>query len=154
MRRNARRSLAEFGRRLSGHPRHQNIPLHILLTHSLHGRIPLDDSQLLALSLALSAIGLVLLFLLSNSLQPSPVAPWQISGAEVGKTVLVKGTINGFYKTSSFASFSLCSSGCIKVTDFASNSRLQNGRRASVEGTVREYKGELGITASVIEVTG
>jgi len=112
----------------------------------------LEDSQLLAFCLFFAVLGVMALFFLSLSLKPVEKSLNGLSGEDVGKIVLVKGMVSSVFQGSSFNSFDLCYSNCVKIMDFKKAFSVRQGWRVAVEGSVKEYNGELEIIAGSVEV--
>jgi hypothetical protein len=75
-----------------------------------------------------------------------------LSGEDVGKLVLVKGSVSDLFEGNSFNSFRLCAGVCVKIIDFKKMPGVKQGRWVAVEGTVKEYNGDLEVDADSIEV--
>jgi DNA/RNA endonuclease YhcR with UshA esterase domain len=116
----------------------------------------MNDSELLKISFLASAIGLILLFIVSSSSHPSLVKISEISYDDVGKTVVIKGEIVSKKVHEDGHIFLDVSddTGKIKVVLFDSlvdklseekGSNLEIGRSIEVKGKVDEYRGSLKI---------
>ena len=113
----------------------------------------MKDETLFLLSLFFSALGILALFFLSKNSEAMAVKPDEISGELVGKIVRVAGTVEGVNAARSFHSFDLCLFKCVKVVDFYRKAPPpERGAFVSVEGLVKEYRGELEVIADSIEV--
>ncbi|MFH1056866.1 MAG: OB-fold nucleic acid binding domain-containing protein [Candidatus Micrarchaeota archaeon] len=112
----------------------------------------MDDKTLLVTSLFFALTGIIVLFLLSKNLQPIEVSLDSLSGEDVGKFVLVKGTVRSFYSGEKLNSFDLCYGSCVKIVDFERKQRVSNGFFVSIEGRVSEFEGSLEVVADSVEV--
>ena len=112
----------------------------------------MNDETLFLLSLFFSALGILALFYLAKAFEPVALSPGEVSGEFVGKTVLVKGTVESAASGRTFKTFSLCRTKCVKVIDFGNREPPERGSFVSVEGTVKEYRGEIEVVAEIIEV--
>lgn len=105
------------------------------------------------LCLLVSIAGLGMMYAAGEFLEPERVGIGEVSESDVGETLVVEGTISGFYSTDSASFFTLeDDSGSVSVTDFDSR-RFDNGERINVSGQVDLYQGDLQIVASEIERT-
>lgn len=100
--------------------------------------------------LLVSLIGLSIMYASGEFLEPEKTDIGDISESDVGDTLVVEGTVSGFYSTDSASFFTLeDDSGSISVTDFDSR-KFDNGEKINISGQVDLYQGDLQIVASEI----
>jgi DNA/RNA endonuclease YhcR with UshA esterase domain len=109
----------------------------------------MKEGQILGLSLAVSTMGLVLLFFLSGIQDPVPVS--YISPDDIGSRVYVKGEVSNVVASAEGHVFLTLQddSGSVKVAIFKSVTKnvycLDDGRSVALRGTVDEFRGEIEI---------
>ena len=109
----------------------------------------LDDKRLRQIALALAAIGLITLFLLSELSKPVEVKIAEIDLSFIGKRVSAKGIVKWKYFTKNTLLFELADGNKIKAVLFSPSSEelsaIKKNSVIVVEGVVKKYKGSLEI---------
>ena len=113
----------------------------------------MDEKNLLKVALICSIIGIFIIFILSDKLEPSLIRIADVSEDIIEQSVKIQGKIVSLRNTPSVLIFDVKDdSGSIKVVAFNDgNSQLNNGQRVKILGDVTEYKGMLEIEAKKIE---
>lgn len=102
---------------------------------------------MLGLSFALSTIGLVLLFMVSEAQGPVPIS--SLTPDDMGSGVYVKGTVHGLRRSADGHLFFVLEDGegRINVAIFKGVAHdvscVEEGREIALRGVVDEYRGEL-----------
>lgn len=114
----------------------------------------MNDTSLAKLSFLIVVIGIIVLYFISQALEPEEVSISQIDESFIGSAVSVEGLTKNV-KITEHVFFDLCDSeACINVVVFESDARrapniykLQDLSPLRVSGRVDLYKGELEIMA-------
>ena len=108
----------------------------------------IDEKRIIAASIAFAAIGIALLFFLSETPQKASVATASVAQAN---SLLI---IDGSAANITADKFLLCDSVCISVRSNGLTGALllSNGRNATVQGRVQNYMGSQYMVAEKIEV--
>ena len=114
----------------------------------------MKDETLLKTSLIVAAVGLVFLFLLSGTIQPTAATIAQLNGDILDQKVQVTGIASSVKTSSAGHTFFIMTddTGKISVVAFA-GSKLQppnESCRVTVKGRLQEYKGQMEIVADSI----
>jgi DNA/RNA endonuclease YhcR with UshA esterase domain len=115
----------------------------------------MDEPKLLAISLAISTIGLILLLFVSATQQPMPISA--ITPDDIGSKAFVKGAVSELRMSPDGHLFFVLSDGegSIKAVAFADVAKdlpcVENGRVIEMRGFVDEYRGEIEIIPSKAE---
>ncbi|HIH20561.1 TPA: hypothetical protein HA244_04810 [Candidatus Micrarchaeota archaeon] len=112
----------------------------------------MSDDLLFLLSLFFSALGIIALLYYSTALEPRELKPSMLSAEDVGKKILVSGTVGSFQKGKSANTFTICDSTCVSAVDFSQKQALERGSFISAVGTVKEYRGELEVEVQSLEI--
>ncbi|MFH1106390.1 MAG: hypothetical protein V1787_00690 [Candidatus Micrarchaeota archaeon] len=118
----------------------------------------MHEKQLAAVCAAAAVAGILLIAAYSKALAAQPMGIAEISGADIGKALKVKGALASIYSRNGNWFISVCNKGCIKAFIPASVARgmpgkgtdlkaLRKGAWISFSGAVQEYKGALEIAA-------
>ncbi len=112
----------------------------------------MDEKTLLKVALVCSIVGVFIIFIFANRLEPSLVNISGISKSFAEQDVKVRGTVVSSKITSSVLMFDLQDeTGKIKVVAFDKDDfKAGNDQRIEVLGRVKEYKGVLEIEAKKI----
>lgn len=118
----------------------------------------ISDSRLMKLSLAVSVIGIVVLFFIVQLTEPLVVKITEINEAMNGQNIITNGTVSSFFTKDGNVFFTLSDNGEIKVVMFKRDAEkiensyeLKNGDKIRVSGKVSIYSDELEIIAERIE---
>ncbi len=111
----------------------------------------MEEGRVLAVSLAVSTAGLILLIFLVLTKPPLPISA--ITPEDIGSRVHVTGTAKDLYRNpDGHVFFTLSGEADIKVVVFkdlaAKNGCLSPGKRIILRGAVEEYMGELEVIPS------
>ncbi len=115
----------------------------------------MDEPKLLALSLAISTIGLFMLLFVSATQEPMPISA--ITPDDIGSRAYVKGTVSELRTSPDGHLFFVLSDtqGSIKAVAFADVAKdlpcVENSRVIEIRGLVDEYRGEIEIIPSRAE---
>lgn len=117
----------------------------------------MKDETLLKASLTVAAIGLVFLFLLSGTIQPTAAAIAQLNGDILDQKVQATGVASSVSTSSAGHTFFTLAddTGKISVVAFAS-AKLEaphEGSTVTVKGRLQEYNGKLEIVADSINAS-
>ena len=121
----------------------------------------MNDESLQRLSLVLSLLGLLGLFLLSICLEPTKVSIKEIDESLLGKFIVTSGYVTKIREHEAGHVFlTLENESSIKVVIFANTARknkatlekIRKGSKIEVVGKLVEYKGELELVAKEIRV--
>ncbi len=116
----------------------------------------MKEEKLLKLSIGVSVIGLIGLFVLSQNISPTTLAIWQVDSQGVGKIIQVNGTITSMSTSKDGHTFMdiYDSTGSIGIVAFKSAkidfTGISRGMNVLVKGKISEYQGRLEIIASEI----
>ena len=120
----------------------------------------MKDKTLMKISLIISVVGLVALFVFVQFTEPSKVSISQISDSMLGQNVEVSGLIESFTTKNNNVFFTLDDgTGNISIVMFESIARknpevyaLKDQIRVSVTGKISLYKSELELIASSLKL--
>ena len=112
----------------------------------------ISDRKLMKLCLAMSFIGIIVLFFVVQSIEPRQASIAEINNDMVGELVAVSGVAGNVYNSEDTLFFDLSDNGGkIKVVMFQSSTEISQGNAVTVTGKVSLYKNELEIVASSIQ---
>jgi len=108
--------------------------------------------ELYLISTVLAVIGLGIMFVTAESIEPETAQIGSLSSSQTGEIITVEGEII----SSQFTDGNLFltvedETGSMSVADFNSNKNFQEGDKVSVEGEITLYEGELELIAQAIE---
>ena len=113
-----------------------------------------EEKQAIAASLGCAAIGIAILFLLNNLVQPEEKSISEIIEQDIGKFVQIKGRVSWVLQRESFVLFTLENRAKIKVIKFNPSKEEREAivKNSFVEviGKVQLYENGLEIAASEI----
>ena len=103
------------------------------------------------LCIAVSVIGLGIMYVSTEVIQPEKVSPREISQEDLGESIRAEGKVTEFYTTQSASFFTLQGNkSSISVSDFQKND-LSEGQKIVVTGQVDMYRGDLQLVSTQIE---
>ena len=113
----------------------------------------MDEKNLLKVALICGLIGIFIILILSNNLEPSSTKISDISSSFVDQTVKIQGELSSIKITSSVVMLDIKDdTGVIKVVSFDQDILdLNKGETVEIIGDVTEYKGVLEIEAKSIK---
>lgn len=118
----------------------------------------MQDETLLKLSLATSVIGITLLFIFSQSIKAERVEIAGIDKSFIGRNIELFGDIKSFHSSGGNYFLEIADkTGNITAVLFkqeaskSDTSKIEKGQQIIIYGKVRDYKGNLEITADKIE---
>lgn len=118
----------------------------------------ISDKKLTYISLLVSVAGLIMLVLITTSIEPKEIAISQISGELSGQDVDVRGIVISVFSENGNIHLMLGDSAKIRVVMFSSDAEkqpwvydIQKGDRISVIGKVQIYRNELEILAKTMK---
>ena len=113
----------------------------------------MEEGRLLALSLAVSTIGLLLLVFLTIFQEPTPLS--SITPEDIGSRVYVKGVAKGLRSSPEghvFFTLTDDADGAVKIAVFKDVAKavscIEENRAVEIRGGVEEYRGEIEIIPS------
>ncbi len=117
----------------------------------------MQEKQLALLCAAAALVGVTLLAVHSEGLQPREKEIGEISGADIGEAVVVYGSVASAYSRNGNWFLTLCKKSCVKAFIPAGTAKKMNasadlralgkGAWISFAGRVQDYKGELELVA-------
>lgn len=112
----------------------------------------MDEKTLLKIALICSIVGVFIIFIFADRLEPSLISISSISHSLVDKDVKIRGTISSFKMTPSVLMLDIKDeTGVIKVVAFDKEDfKADEGQLVEVLGRVKEYKGVLEIESKKI----
>lgn len=112
----------------------------------------MEEKTLLKIALACSIVGIFIIFIFADKLEPSLVNISGISQSFIDKNVKIRGTVSSFRITSSVLMLDMRDeTGTIKVVAFDKEDfEADKGQAVEVIGKVKEYQGVLEIEAKSI----
>lgn len=111
----------------------------------------MNEKNLLKVALTCSIIGVFIIFIFADRLEPSLMGIAEVSESLLDQSVKIQGEIVSVRVTSSVSMFDVKDgSGSIKVVAFDEGSGFSKGQLVEVLGVVKEYKGILEIEAKKI----
>lgn len=113
----------------------------------------MDEKNLLKVALICSIIGIFIIFVFANRLEPSLINISEISSSLVDQSVKVQGKIVSIKNSPSVLIFDVKDdTGSVKVVVFdKKNLDLNKNQLVEVLGVVKEYKGSLEVEAKNIK---
>jgi len=116
----------------------------------------MEEKNLLKVALICSIIGIFIIFIFANRLEPSLVNISDVSASLLDQSVKIQGAVDSIRITPSVIILSVKDdSGSIKVVAFSQdNSELVKGQLVEILGDVTEYKGILEIEAKKVSFSG
>lgn len=113
----------------------------------------MDEKNLLKVALICSIIGIFIIFIFADNLEPSLINISEISSSLIDQSVTVQGKIVSIKSSPSILIFDVKDdTGSIKVVAFdEKNSDLNKDQLVEILGIVKEYKGFLEIEARKIK---
>lgn len=113
----------------------------------------MEEKTLLKIALIFSISGIILLFFISENIQPQEIKIDEISKDNINKDVKIKGKVIGIEEKEDIFIITLAQENTIKLIAFRDGKLvLQKGQKIEAEGEVRAYKGNLEIVANKIKV--
>lgn len=115
----------------------------------------MEDETLFKIALIFSMTGILLLFIISDSIEIKEFKIKELTKKEIEKTVKVKGTITRVTETPGLIIFNMRdNTGEITGIMFKEESiNLTQGQKVEVKGKITEYKEKLEIQAEEIKTT-
>jgi len=114
----------------------------------------MEDSNLMKLSILMSIVGLIVLFVLtSNFVDMKPVKIYEVTDDLIGEPVKVVGFVHGYRESNGHRFFDLeDDTGKIKIVVFDGtfDDDIENNIEIEIFGNLDEYKGELEIIGKEI----
>ena len=112
----------------------------------------MEEKNLLKVALICSIIGIFIIFIFANRLEPSLISISDVSESLIDQSVKIQGAIDSIRVTPSIIILNVKDdSGSIKVVAFSQdNSELVKDQLVEILGDVTEYKGILEIEAKKI----
>jgi len=112
----------------------------------------MDEKNLLKVALGCSIIGILIIFIFADKLEPSVIKISDISDSMIEKSVKIQGEITSIRNNPEVLILDIKDdSGSIKVIGFSDgNVKLSKGNFVEVFGDVTDYKGLLEIDAKKI----
>jgi len=115
----------------------------------------MKEATLLRIALSFSLLGLVALFILTQSMELEETKIANFSGAEAGSIVKIKGVVSGFSDTGKTARIEIAQPQTTEVFLFkSSNLSLEKGEFVEITGEVSDYNGRKELVASQVDVLG
>ncbi|MBW2970666.1 hypothetical protein KY320_00735 [Candidatus Woesearchaeota archaeon] len=115
----------------------------------------MEESLLLRIATATSLIGLVVLFLLSQLLEPVEIELGDLMQQDEGSDITLEGVIQQVQSSDKIAYIDLAYPESVKATVFLSGGlELEKGDYVKITGEVTEFRGQNQLVASEIEVLG
>lgn len=110
----------------------------------------MNEKNLLKVALICSIIGIFIIFIFADRLEPSLISISEVSESLVDQSVKIQGKVVSVRNTPTVSIFDVKDdSGSIKVIIFE-NSAFSKGQAVEILGAVKEYKGSLEIEAKKI----
>ncbi|MBI2971161.1 MAG: exodeoxyribonuclease VII large subunit [Candidatus Aenigmarchaeota archaeon] len=116
----------------------------------------LSDSQVMKVSLVVSVVGLVALFLVTLDLEPNKVSLNEITDSMVGQRIQASGMIKALSVKEGTVFFTLVNGSELNIVVFEKDARrgkfneTTNGENVTVDGTLNFYRGELELIATKV----
>ena len=113
----------------------------------------ISDHTLRKISLLMCIFGVVLLFFVSQVIEPKNISISDIDETMIGNNVIVEGVVNSISNKNNIAFLTVSDSkNKIKVVMFNTNIDASIGDTICVKGKIDKYEGELEIIANSIEI--
>jgi DNA/RNA endonuclease YhcR with UshA esterase domain len=115
----------------------------------------MEEGKILALSFAISTLGLILLLIVSAAQDPMPIS--SITPDDIGSRVYLSGEVSGLRTSQEGHLFFHLSDkeGTIKVATFNEVAKelpcIENGKLIEMRGVIDDYRGEIEIIPSKAE---
>jgi len=101
----------------------------------------MEDSILLKIALVLSITGILVLFLLSNTINPEEININKIDKNKIDKTVKIRGITNNIKKMDNLMFIDIIQNNKITVVLFNDKDvEIEKGNKVEIIGKVKEYK--------------
>ncbi len=108
----------------------------------------ISDKTLMRVSVAVSAIGVIALFLIATFLGPTRAS---IGGLKLGENVLIGGVVHDYSESKGNVFFTLVNDSSVRVVVFAQDAerlpQIIDGDSVTVTGKVQLYRGDIEIIA-------
>jgi len=115
----------------------------------------MKEATLLRIALSFSLIGLVALFILTQTMRPEEAHAGNLSSVEESRIVRIKGVVSGFRDYGKTARIEIARSETTEVFLFKSrNLSLQKGDFVEITGEVSDYNGRKELIASQVDILG
>ena len=112
----------------------------------------MNESHLLQIALISTAIGILLLFIISRNIELSETTIEKISNGEITGTVILEGTVKEVRSSENMVSFVLLQNKSIEIVGYSNKIAISNGQKIRVTGKVSEYNNKKNIVADKIEI--
>jgi hypothetical protein len=113
----------------------------------------MQERTLLRISLITTAIGIILLYILSQYSQPEQVQPYTLTNSDLGNKVLVQGNIGSIKQYGNTTIIKVSTNDQIQVVHFQPlKFSLNKNEQIEIIGTVQKHKGEYQLISDEIRI--